>query len=198
MSISLSVCLCVSDSHEKGVGVSVCISALQRERGFLQHDSGSAGPRSCLSHVPSVAMATEDCKTDTHTCTHIHTGKTYSLSVSLTPHPRHTHTHTHTHSCSSPAAPRCNRNTEEPAWAEERHYTTLVEYRRCQKRKESGGRRVQQRRERERERVQAPGRQNSASPAEADIHREELKHLQADRHRLLVRWGMCLITLTSY
>lgn len=79
-----------------------CISTLPRERGFLQHDSGSAGPQSCLSHVPGVAMATEDCKTDTHTCAHIHTQAKHILSLSrclfFSPH---THTHTFTQRSSS-------------------------------------------------------------------------------------------------
>lgn len=79
-----SVCLSVAESHgERCVCVCVCISPLLRERGLLQPNSGSAGPQSCLSHVPDVAMATEDCKTDTHVCVHADTRA-------------HTHTHTHT------------------------------------------------------------------------------------------------------
>lgn len=82
------------------------------EDASLQHDSGRAGPQSCLSHVPSVAMTTRDCNSDTHSHKHktacTHTGKNiFPFSLSLSPpllSPR-----------SSPAAERCNRNTEEPA-----------------------------------------------------------------------------------
>lgn len=113
--------VCLSLNHmERGVCVRVCISPLPRERGLLQHDSGSAGPRSCLSHVPGVAMATEDCKTDAHT--HIHAQAKHILSRCLfSPH---------THSRSSPAAERCNRNTEELArlcWGEALHNTGRIQ-----------------------------------------------------------------------
>lgn len=81
--VSLSDCLFIYLIHM--LLLCVCISPLRRQRGFLQHDSGSAGLWSCLSHVPSIAMATVNCKTGWHT----HTRKTYSPSLPpslLSPH----------------------------------------------------------------------------------------------------------------
>lgn len=119
-----SVCLSVAESHGERC-VCVCISPLLRERGLLQPNSGSAGPQSCLSHVPDVAMATEDCKTDTHVCVHADT---------------RAHTHTslpHTHSRSSPAAERCNWNTEELRRGITQHWQNTEDARR--ERRTEGG-----------------------------------------------------------
>lgn len=172
-----SVCLSVAESHgERCVCVCVCISPLLRERGLLQPNSGSAGPQSCLSHVPDVAMATEDCKTDTHVCVHADTrAHTHTLPASSLPH---------THSRSSPAAERCNWNTEELRRGITQHWQNTEDARR-ERRTEGGEDSRGGRGERERERQ---GNETPPSPAVADIHRKKPKHLLAHQDYTVSEW----------
>lgn len=109
-SFRLSVHL--SDSHASSVCVHFFSTETKRLPAARLWQSWAVKlPEPCAQHCHG-NRELQDWLTHTHT----HTGKTYSLSLCL--FTRHTHSHRH------PAAEGCNRNTEEPAWADEKLHNT--------------------------------------------------------------------------